>query len=690
MNSVDPQVRANARCEVHTIDRVELVNEGVQSWTVDLERPVPLYESDRIDSERLWALHSAAHGWPPYGEGVTVQDLNRMTKLCVTVDGDYNDNGRPDISEHAGLEPGPDLLPEHRVFNRFAYFIELYWGRYEPAEPGRLHGRYVVREKTRLAEGSRFPQFRVPISYHAADGSHWRDCRVARDSSWQGAPATGLDFAEFDPHPLFSGMNHHSQFKCVRINNDESTRVDGELGVVELFDGYRASRCHASAPSVVPGAGGPTIACSLATQTEVADGDVLWAAALFTDHRRLGTDDETTYAWNRGTAPYVRGCVNDCVDAIASCPGVERFDGAISCVYDETNFGRFLACEAQEICDGDDNDFDDEIDEGNPGGGGACDTGELGRCERGTRTCIDGKLECLRDWDPQPEMCNNLDDDCNGLRDDEIGAGPNPRPCTVKDHTGADRLGICALGHLLCEGGTYSRCYPTKWDDGTYWDTPVSTPLVEIGCNGMDDDCNGLVDECPAVANAPGEHCEAYELTFGNCGPGWEHYVPDADGDGYAAAGMAGTAVARCACAAPADFIGKTEARPGLDCCDACPADSTEANAGDIHPGQTKYSSTPTCCVSHMGGGQWDRNCDNRQERLYNTYASGECPQGLVALLTGCGDTQPGWVGDDDVTCGEIRLYRTGDCQWARHDYGFGIEVGYCSPVTVIRIQECR
>src|SRR6185369_6234869 len=65
-----------------------------------------------------------------------------------------------------------------------------------------------------------------------------------------------------------------------------------------------------------------------------------------------------------------------------------------------------------------DDDCDGAVDDGNPGGGGSCNTGQLGVCSAGTQTCQSGSLVCVRNVAPSPEVCTGgLDEDCDGLTD---------------------------------------------------------------------------------------------------------------------------------------------------------------------------------------------------------------------------------------------------------------------------------
>jgi hypothetical protein len=129
-----------------------------------------------------------------------------------------------------------------------------------------------------------------------------------------------------------------------------------------------------------------------------------------------------------------------------------------------------------------------------PGG-----TEGVGVCQAGTQTCQDdgsGFSACLGQVLPSLERCNGLDDDCDGMVDEDIaGIGG---PCT----TGLP--GICAQGTLQCQGGM-TRC------------VPLVLPFTRSEtCNGLDDDCDGLVDEgaCPSPME-----CRSGDGGYGCCFP---------------------------------------------------------------------------------------------------------------------------------------------------------------------------
>jgi len=129
-----------------------------------------------------------------------------------------------------------------------------------------------------------------------------------------------------------------------------------------------------------------------------------------------------------------------------------------------------------EICNGIDDNCDGQIDEGF-NVGAPCTNNGVGACRRG------GLLACKPDGSgtfcdapvvqPTPEVCNNIDDDCNGQVDDGMLPG-------VGEKCG-NNLGTCQSGTFVCSNGRLT-C------------STVNTPGVEV-CNGLDDDCNGIIDD---------------------------------------------------------------------------------------------------------------------------------------------------------------------------------------------------
>lgn len=79
-----------------------------------------------------------------------------------------------------------------------------------------------------------------------------------------------------------------------------------------------------------------------------------------------------------------------------------------------------------EVCDGQDNNCNGTVDEGNPGGGASCNTGIPGVCSAGTLTCTGGALVCQQTTQPSPEICNGVDDNCNGQIDEGLVCTPPP------------------------------------------------------------------------------------------------------------------------------------------------------------------------------------------------------------------------------------------------------------------------
>jgi hypothetical protein len=131
-----------------------------------------------------------------------------------------------------------------------------------------------------------------------------------------------------------------------------------------------------------------------------------------------------------------------------------------------------------EVCDGLDNDCNGVADEGDPNGGTLCNTGLPGICGPGVTHCVDGGLTCQPTQAGQPEVCNALDDDCDGIPDDGNPGGG--AACS----TGL--LGVCAAGTTTCAGGGFICQQNTM-------------PSPEICGNAVDEDCDGSAPAAPTV-----------------------------------------------------------------------------------------------------------------------------------------------------------------------------------------------
>ncbi|MCB9789209.1 MAG: hypothetical protein H6744_21240 [Deltaproteobacteria bacterium] len=158
--------------------------------------------------------------------------------------------------------------------------------------------------------------------------------------------------------------------------------------------------------------------------------------------------------------------------------------GVVSCGADKKSVVCVETPGVGELCNGQDDDCDGATDESWAELGTSCDGPDADTCATGKWACgPDGlSLMCAGDGAPGSELCNGLDDDCNGETDEswpELG-----QPCTAS-------VGGCeAAGTVACQpDGSGTLCEPSA--------TPVET------CDGTDDDCDGKTDEGFSGLGAP-------------------------------------------------------------------------------------------------------------------------------------------------------------------------------------------
>jgi hypothetical protein len=98
-----------------------------------------------------------------------------------------------------------------------------------------------------------------------------------------------------------------------------------------------------------------------------------------------------------------------------------------------------------EVCDGRDNDCNGVTDDNAMRWWARPAAASMGVCRPGTFVCERGTLRCVGGSAPRTEICNNLDDDCNGVVDDApAGGDPGHRAVAVC----GNNVGQCTFGAL--------------------------------------------------------------------------------------------------------------------------------------------------------------------------------------------------------------------------------------------------
>jgi hypothetical protein len=323
---------------------------------------------------------------------------------------------------------------------------------------------------------------------------------------------------------------------CDGIDNDCNGLVDDDLPVITC--GVGACRntvpscVNGQAQTCVPGAPGPEVCDGIDNDCDgtIDNGNPGGGASCPTGNPGVCAAGTTAcagghLACNQNVQPSAETCDgldNDCNGALDDGnPG-----GGIACNSGHPGIcaagatvcsGGQLACQQlqqpqAEACNGLDDDCDGVVDNGDPGGGAACSTGLLGVCAAGTTACAAGQLACHQSVQPGAQLCNGLDENCDGAVDEGCTClNGTTQPCYSGAAATLD-VGVCHGGTQTCSGGNWGAC------------VGQALPGVET-CDGLDNDCNGQVDDGLGTLSCGVGQCgrtvaACVEGKAGTCTPG--------------------------------------------------------------------------------------------------------------------------------------------------------------------------
>jgi hypothetical protein len=429
--------------------------------------------------------------------------------------------------------------------------------------------------------------------------------------------ADDCDDADAEVHPDATELCNGVDDDCdALVDEDDEDLADASVWYVDVDgDGYGdpdvqleacdaptgavadATDCDDGAASINPGA------------TEVCNGVDDDCDALIDDD-----DDSLVGAWTW----YADGDGDGYGDPSASstAEGCEAPDGMVADATDCDDGAASINPGATEVCNGVDDDCDALVDDDDDSLVGAwtwyadADGDSYGDAASGTVSCTQpaGTVADATDCDDSDagvspaggEICNSIDDDCDGSIDDD-----DPSVTGVSDwYTDADGDGYGALGLTAraCVAPSGTVTTGGDCDDG---DAAINPGAAEV-CNHVDDDCDRLVDDDDSSVTGQGS------------------WYMDLDGDGYGDSGR------------PIDACFQPSSSSSVD------GDCSDLNAA-IHPGATEI-----CDLI-------DNDCDGLVDDA-DSSVSGTTTFYLDADLDGYGDAgsstdacrEPsGYVGDD-------------------------------------------
>lgn len=348
---------------------------------------------------------------------------------------------------------------------------------------------------------------------------------------------------------------------------------------------------------------------------------------------------------------------------------------------------------AVEVCNGRDDDCNNQTDEVTPY---TCTkVNGFGTCV-GTSSCVTGSIVCDAQ-EPAAEVCDALDNDCNGVADDGLGnttcglgvcehtaencqdgspatcdpmAGASAEKCDgldnncdgTTDETWPALGAVCSLGTGACLAQGHWVCKPDH--TGVVCDAVPGTPTDDTDCDGVDDDCDGVADDgyvpdssCGVglcnTTNVPSSCVSGVEspCQAGAAGPESCNGIDD-DCDGMADNGLGTTTCGLGPCQHSVDLCVGGQ----IQTCDAYAGATTEQCDGSDNDcdGAVDEVGAVGCSLFYKDadvdayGTSADYQCLCAASGSYTATVGGDCNDGSAAVSPGASESCDGQDNDCD------------------------------------------